>query len=127
MKKSLAIVTSALLAFIVAANITGYQGLAVDILTNPEPLHHIARAAAILGLMMIAFTERPRSKSVRGTLSMLSAMVTSVAIYFVMANELAIGDAMLYIVSSVVIMMEAIEKEPVPIAAEARVRSTTQS
>lgn len=125
MKKSLAIVTSILLAFVVVANITGYHGLAVDILTNPEPLHHIGRIAAIIGLMTIAVTVRPRTRLVRGTLGVLSALVTSIAVYFVMANELAIGDAMLYVISSVVIMMEAIEQEPVPIATDTRLSTSS--
>lgn len=127
MKKSLAIVTSALLALIVAANITGYQGFAVDILTNPEPLHHIARIAAIAGLLTIAFTQRPRSKFVRESLTVVSALVTSIAVYFVLANELALGDAMLYVISSIVIMMEAIEEAPVPMAHEGKLRSSSQS
>jgi len=116
MKKILASASGLTLAAAIGISWFGDGGTGLHLLFSTEALHNGIRVATIIGLICMVLTAAPRSKLVRGALSIAATIATASALYFVFANTLLFGDALLYLLSAVVLMMEAIEEVPVPVA-----------
>lgn len=112
MKKSLVLTgTIALLVSMIGASFVGNTGL--ELIMSDAPLHNAIRSVIILGLLVLAFTMRPRARSLRIGLGVVSAGITIIALAQTFNYSLQILDALIYLAAATAFMNEALEGEPV--------------
>lgn len=69
----------------------------------------LAKTLLAVAMLIMVFFARPRSKYLRVTIAILSGMVLAYAVYGAVVQELALGDALIYLIGSFIGLTETLE------------------
>ncbi len=116
MKKSLYPFAAISVLFAMLASSLLNTNLGYSLIMSHDMVHNIARVVLIVAFVVLAFTVRPRATGIRVALACVSALVTGVALYMAATYTLPLLDALVYLASATVLMIEAIEGEALPVA-----------
>ena len=110
MKKVLTIGTIAALFVMILAAVTGSDaGFSLFMNTGIE--HIIARAVLIGGLVAVAMTSRPRSKTFRTALGVISVLMIVFTAVQTLNYSLGLLDAVVYFLGGLLLSIESLEAE----------------
>lgn len=120
MKKSLVLIGTITL-LVAVIGLTTVHGMGFELIMSDAPLHNAIRSVIIAGLLVLAFTVRPRPRWLRVALGVVAVVIMSIALAQTVNYALQILDALIYLAAATVFMNEALESEPLP-APSQRVR-----
>lgn len=111
MKKSM-IVCAMLITAAVLAIALGGDGMRIQYFIGTDTADNIARVVLIGMLMKLLVVSQPRAKVFRVMLALIGAGVASYALLKTTGYQLQIIDAGVYVLASLILLIESLEPEP---------------
>lgn len=115
-KRAIALGAAALTLLVLTVSVVVPTSLMMTF-ASAEYQHIILRGLILLGLLVIAFSKPPRAFVIRLLIGALSSIVLVVACVSMIDYSIGLLDGALYLLTSIILALESIEDEPVPMLA----------
>ena len=124
MKRAITLLTSLAIIVMTIATLANIN-TAIRLFMGETTLDIVGRLIVLVGLVALAFTNRPRTIALRGALGAIGLAVLTVALYETFNYQLAMLDGLVYFIGATSLLIEALEPDTAPAVTTAGSRNRT--